>query len=384
MDVLSSNSVVLPDGEVVAVSLSQEPWWTTQNATGYLDPTRLSPDPDQPRRHINPDRLSELLESIETRGVRETITITPLSMAPWARPAPGFENAFFLVVSGHRRRDGAAQVGVKAVPVKVKIYASEMDHRMDASLLNKGRDDLTALEEGMEIVHLRSLGWKLEPLCKAFGFKASVQVYNRINLTKLDPAIQARLDPELPEARRLPVTMAGILGGVDAPSAEELEELQDTFQKDIVEPIKNLESLNESERRFALQKTLLAVIEARKLKSLRAITFIREHTLKMESHGGRPGRKTIRFRADKRRDIVANFVTTVTGSLLMDWTPAEFRKAFELAPREEVEGLIGQLQEAGDFVGGLIRQLERIRDEKKPTHPAAIALAEKRKASAQA
>jgi hypothetical protein len=64
-------------------------------------------------------------------------------------------------VSGHRRQKCALDAGIGAVPVKVVIFQSEKEYRMEMSLLNKGQDDLTPLEEGYEIVRLRDLGWKI-------------------------------------------------------------------------------------------------------------------------------------------------------------------------------------------------------------------------------
>lgn len=381
MDAVTPNSVSLPGGDIVSVSLLEEAWWTTQNGTGYLPPGTLAPDPKQPRRYMRQDKLAELTESVATCGVRETITITPRSMAPWAIVDPQYEHSFFLIVSGHRRCNAAILAGLKAVPVKVKIYQSEKDHRHDVSILNKDRDDLSELEEGMEIVVLRKLGWSLEQLSASFGHKTP-QLYNRMNLTKLHPDIQALLDPEVVGSNRLPGTVAGHLGGVSVPSPDELLGLQDTFSKEV--RVANLfredyAHLSEDDLRFSLQKILLAVILERKLKAVRAIAFIREYTLSMPSHQGRAGRKAERFRPEKRRDIVMNFVESVLGSILMDWPAAEFKKAFDLAPREEIEELVKKLTDAEQFIEGLVKILSRIRDSKKPTHPVALEIQNRRK-----
>lgn len=362
------------------LSAVEEAWWTAQDGTGYLSPEILAPDPNQPRRTMRKDEFEELVESVGTRGVRETVTITPRCMAPWAPVAPEHEQAFFLIVSGHRRRNAASAAGVKAIPVKVKIYASEKEHRLDVSILNKNRGELSDLEEGMEMVALRSVGWKLEELGSAFGYKAP-QIYNRINLTKLHPDIQRMLDPDEFGKNRLPGTVAGHIGGVNVPTPDELQELQERFEKEVrgVQAFQeSFDGLSDDDLRFSLQKILLAVILARKLNSVRATSFIREHTLAMESHQGRAGRKVERFRPEKRRDIVTNFVNGVLGSVIMDWPPAEFRRAFELAPREELEELIKNLGEARDSVEGLIAILEKIRDTKRPTHPEAIRIQQAR------
>ena len=63
-------------------------------------------------------------------------------------------------------------------------------------------------------------------------------------------------------------------------------------------------------------------------------------------------------------------MSEITGSVVMDWTPTELRRIFELASREEVEAYINHLHEAAEFLSGLERILSGIRDKKKEMSPA--------------
>lgn len=376
MDTMLQHSATLPTGEIVAVSHTPEEWWTTQNGSGYVHPNMLAPDPAQPRKHINPDRLAELQESIASVGVRETITVTPFTHAPWVKAEPGYEGAFFLIVSGHRRWNGARAVELKGVPVRVKIYDSKKEHTLDTSLLNKGREDLTPLEEGWEIVRLKK-EYKIDDLAKMFGV-ALPQLYNRMNLTKLHPDIQALLDPELPPKQRLPTTIGGILGGVSAPSVEELDSFIEKFpavKSDVV-----TEYLDENERRFLLQKLLLQIIQLRQLNSARAIEFVRDRTLSFKSSAGRGGKKPERYEPKRRKEVLDNFVKEIIGTVIMDWPPAELRRIFELSSREDVEERLTKLKGATDFLLGLQSILEKLRDEKKPMHPDVLRLMQRKSA----
>ena len=103
MDVSSPEFVTLPDESVVEVSERSLKWWTEPNGSGFVSTKMLAPDPKQPRRYINPERLAELYGSIKSRGVREIITVTPLKHAPWTTVDSEHASAFFLIVSGHRR-----------------------------------------------------------------------------------------------------------------------------------------------------------------------------------------------------------------------------------------------------------------------------------------
>lgn len=380
----SQKTVTLPDGIVVTVSETNEAWCVSQDGKGYVDPNTIAPDPDQPRQWMNPVQLAELKESIATAGVREPITVTPRSAAPWARVEPEHESCFFLAVSGHRRREGACESNLPAVPIRIKIYRDEAEHREDASLLNGNRADLTPLEEGREMVRMRKLGRTIESICKHHGYSAP-KVYARMNLTKLHPDIQNLISPELAAKQRLSTSVAGALGGIRPPTQTEWVEVHDTLApliRDKSRLIEPFEEATDDDRRFALQRLLLETIQQRKLKMVRAIELIRDQVLKLVSHSSRGGPKTERLQPAKRREVVANFVSTISDSVLMDWSPAEFRRVFDLAPREELDEIVVGLEEAEQSVSGFIKILKQVRDSKRPTHPDALRLIETRKAEA--
>ncbi|MAG12294.1 hypothetical protein CL630_00575 [bacterium] len=371
MNTLLLKIVTLPDGSDVEVSETPLEWWTKPNKSGFVRTNMLAPDPKQPRRHINSERLKELHKSIASCGVRETITVTPLSHVPWATIDSEHNDAFFLIVSGHRRWNGACLGELSAVPIRVIIYESEKDHRIDASLLNANREELSALEQGFEFARLRELKWKINELSAHFGI-ALPQLYGRMNLTRLHPDIQKLLDPELPRKRRLSVNVGGTLGGVKTPTLEELKDayeiLSDTAGIELAEPSEEVGNIDDDVRRFSLQKLLLTVIQQRSLSSKRAIELIREHSLRLKSANRAAGRKTERYQPRRRKRAIHGLVDGITGSVVMDWSPREFDKIFELSPREEVEEFIATLQEGEGFLGGLVKILTKIRDAKKPTH----------------
>lgn len=369
MDIQSLKQVTLPDGNVVEISNDPLPWWRIQFASGFVSPHCIAPDPNQPRRHIDPTELEELYESIKVSGVRQSLVITPLELAPWIEVAPEHRHAFFGAVSGHRRREGAIRADQEAVPVEIRIYPSSKEYKMDASILNSNHADLTPLEEGYELVQLRAEGWTVEELCQHFGM-AAPQYYLRVNLTRLHPDIQELLNPELQEKKRLPTTTAGALGNVKVPTVAELDQVLEVLGSDAnpENGVMNVyfEALTDDERRFEYQWMLLRVILKRGLKSVRAMNFIKEHALKLSAVSKHGGRKTARYRPEKKREIVVNLAKTVQQSVLVDWTPAEFRATFETATAEEMETYIKGLQNAGQSLADFIRILEQIQNKKRP------------------
>lgn len=374
---LRPNTAVLPDGNRVVVSLTKEPWWEQDNASGYVRPDMLAPDPQQPRKHMNADKLAELRESVAASGVRQAIVVTPLSKAPWAVVAPEHARLPFLIVAGHRRDKCALESHLGAVPIMVRVYASEKEHHMDRSLLNYGHEDLSEIEQGWEAVALRDEGWKIEELCERFGIQAP-GLYARMNLTKLAPELQHLLDPKLPIKKRLGTTLGGALGGVKQPTPKELVELLESFsdivsQDDIIPegPTK----LDDTGRRFALQRMLFEVIHRRSLPSERAVEFVHEqaHTL-LAAQTGNTGAPVRRYEPHRRREILAGLVKSVQSSVVVDWKPEEFRRIFEYEPYESLEAVIKSYQAIADFFLGVIKILKTILATKKPTHPDVLKL----------
>jgi len=384
MNKLVVESVTLPDGTEVTVSNVPEEWWTMTKGSGYVRPGMLAPDPRQPRQYMDPERLAELQQSIAASGVRETLIVTPRKLAPWAKVGEEFEKCFFIIVSGHRRWNCTNLAGLPAIPVEVRIYKSHKEHNLDRSLLNKGRDDLTELDVGFEIVNLREDGWTIDELAAHFGMATS-QLYNRINLTQLHPDIQQLLLPTPGNRKKntLPVTTAGVLGGVKSPTFEELETLYENLGsvangEDQEKQERDFSYLDGDERRFELQKLLFSIIQRRSLGTTRAIEFIREQALRFTaSHKRGYERKTARYQPRRRKEILRNLMSDITGSVVMDWTPVELQRIFDLASREEVEAYITHLHEAAEFLTGLERILNNIRNKKKEMSPAVRELIDK-------
>lgn len=371
--------VALPGGDIVAVTRSEAPWWRQGNASGYVPPKLLAPDPKNPRKGMRAARLRELEESVASFGVRQQIIVTPRSKAPWAPVAREHEGCPFIIVSGHRRHHSAMTANLPAVPVKIVIYKDEKVHRMEMSLLNKGQDDLTPLDEGCEIVSLRELGWTLDQLGDAFGYQ-SPQLYTRIHLTRLHPDLQALLDEETAKERYLPVTLAGALGGIKVPTAEELENVYDNLAQDAVEDeypmIIDFDHTTEDERRFALQKLLLSVSRARGMGATRAIQFVKEHSLNLKAHGAAGGRRPERYQPRKRMEIIDGLVSSVEGSMAIDWTVEEWRRILANASREEVQALLDRLNGASEILGKMAHITKQILGTKKATSAEVVRLIE--------
>ncbi|MDY4976545.1 MAG: ParB/RepB/Spo0J family partition protein [Clostridia bacterium] len=96
--------------------------------------TQIEPDPEQPRKDFDQEKLSLLAESIRLHGV-----IQPLIVMEQ-------ENGFFRIVAGERRWRAAKEAGLQTVPAIVRKYSKAQSAEI-ALVENLQREDLNAIEE---------------------------------------------------------------------------------------------------------------------------------------------------------------------------------------------------------------------------------------------
>lgn len=100
--------------------------------------TRLSPNPNQPRRTLDAGRDAELAADVKERGILEPI-IVRIS-------GEDDEGSLYQIVAGERRYRAALAVGLSRVPVIVKNY-NDTEARFTALVENLQRLDLDPLDE---------------------------------------------------------------------------------------------------------------------------------------------------------------------------------------------------------------------------------------------
>ena len=132
----------------------------------------IAPNPRQPRRSFDEDKLGELAESIRARGVLQPIV---------ARPLPGGR---YEVVAGERRLRAARIAELDAIPAVVR--ETEDWERLDLALAeNMARQDLNAVEEARACAMLvDDLGLTKEEVGRRVG-RSRVAISNLIRLLAL-------------------------------------------------------------------------------------------------------------------------------------------------------------------------------------------------------
>ncbi len=144
-----------------------------------VEPSRLSPNPFQPRQACDAETLSELAESIRRQGILQPILVRPAG--------DGYE-----IVLGERRWRAAQEVGLQTVPCIVQ----EVDDRQALELAlieNLHREDLNCMETARAYQQLvDEFGFTHEELSEGIG-KSRSAITNSLRLLQLPEEIQMSL-----------------------------------------------------------------------------------------------------------------------------------------------------------------------------------------------
>ena len=147
--------------------------------------TDLQPDPNQPRKYLDPAALDELTESVKQQNV-----VAPILFR--------VENGIAYVIAGERRCIAARRAGLATIPA---LYLDSPNYEEIALIENTVRADLTAVEEAEALERLRkSRGYKQEDLARIIG-KTAASISQTLSLNRLPQAIldECRKNPSIPK-----------------------------------------------------------------------------------------------------------------------------------------------------------------------------------------
>ena len=138
----------------------------------------VHPNPDQPRKHFDDEKLGELAASIKAHGLLQPIVVRPV--------AAGFE-----LVAGERRFRAAHLAGVDRLPALVR----EVEDPLELALIeNLQREDLSPLEEAEGLAALIARhGYSHREVAELLG-KSRPYVSNILAITRLPDAVKADLE----------------------------------------------------------------------------------------------------------------------------------------------------------------------------------------------
>lgn len=139
----------------------------------YIELSKLRPHPQNPRKELGD--LSELAESIKTRGIMQNLTVIPSE-----------NDEYYTILIGHRRAEAAKLAGVTTIPCNVVEEEMSEDEQVATMLLeNIQRGDLTPYEQAKGFQLMIDLGNDINDITKKTGFSQST-IRHRIRMLDLD------------------------------------------------------------------------------------------------------------------------------------------------------------------------------------------------------
>ena len=166
-----------PEPAVAPAPAAAEPRRTSPE---MLDIDLISPNPEQPRTHFEPEKLRELADSIRSHGIIQPLVVSK------------DESGGYRLVAGERRLQAARLAGLDLVPV---VFREAADHELlELALIeNIQRADLNAIEEAMAYRRLtEEYGLTQEEVARRVG-KSRATVANALRLLSLESEIRRSL-----------------------------------------------------------------------------------------------------------------------------------------------------------------------------------------------
>ena len=137
---------------------------------------QVAPNPEQPRKRFDPEKLEELANSIRERGIIQPLIVRQV------RPDA------YEIVAGERRWRAAQRAQLHTLPVIVREYSSQEVLEV-AIIENIQRSDLNAIEEAAGYRQLMDrFGHTQEEMSQALG-KSRSHIANILRLLNLPEAV---------------------------------------------------------------------------------------------------------------------------------------------------------------------------------------------------
>lgn len=146
--------------------------------------TRIFPNPEQPRKVFDEEKLKELSDSIRVQGVIQPILVKPVA------------EGGYQIVAGERRFRASQMAGLTEIPAIVRNLSDEAVIVM-ALIENIQRHDLNPVEEAKALQRLVEEFYITHQKVAEMVGKSRVSVTNALRLLSLDQQVRAWLEEGL-------------------------------------------------------------------------------------------------------------------------------------------------------------------------------------------
>lgn len=149
-----------------------------------IDIDKIKPDPNQPRKTIDPNSLEELSNSIKEHGILQPITVEHIEA-----------KGYYKLITGERRFQAAKKIGLDQMPCIVQGEIDSKKRYAHQLIENIQREDLNPIEKAVALLDYKNkLGSKKtwEDVTKETGI-SKPRLMQFIALLKLPDNIQREI-----------------------------------------------------------------------------------------------------------------------------------------------------------------------------------------------
>ena len=141
-----------------------------------IEISKITPNPNQPRKHFDETALQELADSIKVHGVIQPLVVNKL------------DNGNYMIIAGERRWRASKLAGLEKVPVVVKNYSDKQIKEISI-IENLQREDLNPIEAARAIKQLmEEYNLTQETVAERIG-KSRSNIANTLRLLSLYPDV---------------------------------------------------------------------------------------------------------------------------------------------------------------------------------------------------
>lgn len=214
---------------------------TKYDSVFWVEVDRIHPNPYQPRKEFDEERLKALADSIRQYGVLQPLVVTRSEME---KPGGGIQAAYELI-AGERRLRASKLIGLKEVPVVIRAGEQSDKMKLELAIIeNLQREDLNAIDRAKALAQLvEAFGLSHAEVGAKVG-RSREYVSNSIRLLALPEEIQqAVVNKEITEGHARALLML-----TDRPQE------RDTLFRDIVLKKTSVRMVEQMARRIAQDK----------------------------------------------------------------------------------------------------------------------------------
>jgi ParB family chromosome partitioning protein len=174
------------------------------NAIFWVEVDKIKPNPFQPRREFDEEKLQGLANSIRQYGVLQPLTVTRKEVEK-----PDGIVAEYELIAGERRLRASKLAGLREVPVLIRSSEESDKMKLELAIIeNLQREDLNPIDRAKAFARLISeFGFKHGEIAQRVG-KSREYVSNTVRLLSMPPQMQQALaEGKIAEGHTRPLLM---------------------------------------------------------------------------------------------------------------------------------------------------------------------------------